>query len=1235
MTTTVLTSASNSFVDSFGLSQIPIIGDLVEGQVKEGLNAGATSLGNSIDSELFGIDEKNIVRGRKLTDFAIQRSSYGEAIPIIYGKARIAGNIIWSTKVRVLEDKSPIGQGGKGSGAKVEKKTETKFRYFVNLAIALCEGEIDSVDRIWADSDLINPADYATSYNVYTGSEEQFADPVIQSFEGMDIPAYRGISYVVFEDFEITEFRGRIPNFTFEVNRNLKISHDDNKLESLIKGVNIIPGCGEFVYDTLTHTKTDGVEILGIWHQTGAASALNQNNSSGKADALVALDNLQKNFPNIEYMSLVCCWFGDSLDANICTIKPRVEYQSQTKTFPSEWGVAGLSRATATLITQIDGSPLYGGTPSDESVLRYIEEIKNRGLKVKFYPVVFMDMIDKPWRGRITCEASEVENFFTKTNGYNDFILHYANLVKDKVDAFIIGSEMKGLTSIQDLDNSFPAVDALVSLAAEVKTIMGSSTKLSYAADWSEYHSVSGWYNLDLLWASDDIDFIGIDAYFPLTDRIQNGRYDTTEIIGGWENGEGYEWYYTDEARTIKAYLSPEYAWKNISWWWNNNHINPDSSTTDFVPQSKKIWFTEFGFPSVDGCANQPNVFYNPDSVEGGLPNHSKGYIDFLAQRTALLGTLLKWQDSDMVEEKFIWAYDARPYPFYPDLTNIWSDGNIWSRGHWINGKLGIAELKNIISDLCKKAGIPEEKIDISKIDKLVSGYNLSGTYSAIEALRALQAGYFFDLSDGEKIKFIERSFTTETFEIDFEELIFDDKAKQRFDLLLEKTSSENVTSELSLNYISENNNYLVGSYNLSRSDNDNSKKVEINLPILLNRSYAEKIAESLLLEEELTAQKAVFSLPYKYIYLEAGDIIKIIKDEKSYQFKILSSKTDNGKIKINALRFEDNFYNNAISELSTEYNSSGFEPLSDTKIEILDIPHLPNEVNIDKAYLYLAACGVGNNWDGAAIYISNLSETEGFEKVAEITSAATQGVIENALSESTSLLIDKTSGVEVNLVSGSLESVSEDSLQQFRNIAVIGNEILQYKNAVQTGQGRYILSYLYRGRQGTESHTGHTEGSRFILLDDNILKIEIPVSQIGQKLWIKAVTFGKNIEDASANEITFYGNSLKPYSPVHISAEREGDDINIEWFRRSRSNISFSSLVELPLFETKEEYEIDIFDGLTLKRTEKIDEDNFNYTEAMQTSDFGGPANDFTVKIYQMSNKIGRGEAGISEVSI
>ena len=116
-----------------------------------------------------------------------------------------------------------------------------------------------------------------------------------------------------------------------------------------------------------------------------------------------------------------------------------------------------------------------------------------------------------------------MHNFFTKSNGYNNFIKHYTKLLRNEIDAVIIGSEMRGLTSVyDDGTKTYPAVEEFCNLAGEIRQIVKTGTKLVYAGDWSEYHhDAFGNYNLDNLWSCKDIDYIGIDAYFPLTARMR------------------------------------------------------------------------------------------------------------------------------------------------------------------------------------------------------------------------------------------------------------------------------------------------------------------------------------------------------------------------------------------------------------------------------------------------------------------------------------------------------------------------------------------------------------------------------------------------------------------------------------------------------------------------------------------------------------------------------------------
>lgn len=94
----------------------------------------------------------------------------------------------------------------------------TQYSYSVSLAIALCEGEITRVGRLWADGQEISPADL--NMRVYTGGEDQIPDPKIEAVEGVgNAPAYRGVAYVVIEDLDLAPYGNRVPQFTFEVVR--------------------------------------------------------------------------------------------------------------------------------------------------------------------------------------------------------------------------------------------------------------------------------------------------------------------------------------------------------------------------------------------------------------------------------------------------------------------------------------------------------------------------------------------------------------------------------------------------------------------------------------------------------------------------------------------------------------------------------------------------------------------------------------------------------------------------------------------------------------------------------------------------------------------------------------------------------------------------------------------------------------------------------------------------------
>jgi hypothetical protein len=819
--------------------------------------------GSLVDQALFAPSgQPRTVHGPRLGDLRVTASTEGAPIPRLYGRGRLGGQVIWATpfEEEVITTETGGGGGGKGFGGGGRGGSaptrQIEYRYFANFAVAVAEGEISMIGRVWADGQELDLSHIA--HRVYTGTDTQAPDALIVAREGAgNAPAYRGVAYVVFERLALAPFGNRLPQLSFEIFRAVDDFHKQ------VRGVVLIPGSGEFVYAPGAVTRIGG---------SGEQTAENVHTRQGATDWRVAIDQLEAQLPNVQSVSLVTSWFGTDLRAGVCELRPGVE-RADKETDPLVWSVAGVARAGAHVVSEHDGRPAYGGTPSDQTVIAAIADLKARGLAVTLTPFILMDVPEGntlpdpydgstgqpayPWRGRITVSpapgepgspdktaaaATQVAAFvgtaapghFSVSGGsviysgpaewsYRRMVLHYAHLAvaAGGVDAFVIGTEMRGLTWVRSAAAAYPFVAALAALAADVKSVLGSA-KVTYAADWSEYFghqpqdgSGDVYFHLDPLWASSAIDAIGIDLYWPLADW-RDGRdhldagagarsiYDLTYLKSNIVGGEGYDWYYASDADRASQTRTPitdgagkpwVFRTKDLKAWWQNAHYNrpggvETGSATAWVPQSKPVWLMEIGCPAADKGANQPNVFVDPKSSESFLPHFSSGRRDDLMQRR-YLQALIEALDpahpdslpganptssvygGPMVDPAHIHAYcwDARPYPAFPNDLATWGDGANWRLGHWLTGRLGSMPLSEVVAAILEDSGFAEH--DTSRLDGIVPGYTIDRIMSAREALQSLELAYFFDsFESGGRMAFRHRGAEGVALELATEDLV-------------------------------------------------------------------------------------------------------------------------------------------------------------------------------------------------------------------------------------------------------------------------------------------------------------------------------------------------------------------------------------------------------------------------------------------------------------------------------
>jgi hypothetical protein len=1020
-------------------------------------------LGEYIDNRAKDVEERVTHKGQILNNLYVQSSAYGRSIALIYGKAKIAGNIIWAEPIEETLNET-VDHKYYARRSKEVITHNYEFKYYLSFAVAICEGEIEYIERVWVGDEIIDLSLY--NYRLYKGGEEQLPDSLIERDMGVGkTPAFRGLCYIIFERLPLIEFGNKVPNFIFEVVRTPKVTKPELLVENLINSMVMIPGSGEFVYDTIVQYKYKYLRKIQISHE-----AINCHNPNKEADAIYSLNSLQKICKNVKWVAPVVCWFGNNLNIAQCEIYPAVEYHTNGVVHSEEWTVAGVDRHNARLISRNEfDSPNYGGTVNDASLLRYLDELKRRGLKVLFNPMFFLDIEGKPWRGHVTGDPQDVEIFFRKPNGYNNFILHYARLVKGKVDAFIIGSELKSITTISSGNGEFPAVKELVLLARQVKEILGSYVKVSYAADWSEYHHESnGWFHLDELWSSEYIDFIAIDAYFPLTES-NDSSIDSDDIRKGWQSGEGYDYYYDNKGS--KHPLNQNYAWKNIKYWWENFHYHPNGVVTSWQPKSKKIWFTEFGFPSVDKASNQPNIFYDPKCVDGGLPKYSQGDIDFAIQKKAIKASIEAINSLEFIENVFLWCWDARPYPAWPHAS-YWSDGYLWERGHWVSGKFGLNSLAAIITDLCLKGNININQIDVTEISDSVQGLVLDNPLTIADTIHMLRCAYFFDFKMHEnQIKFSRRGDNYAKISIDINELIIEGGVKIETSLISEQHQPSNVKLTFLDPALDYEANHFSSCYDFPNSHTTYS----VNLPLILSYSEAESITHKILLNARGENKYFNFKLPLKYIFLRPSNKINITDGAIITVMRIIEIVIEEITISINAVVEGANYNvtaNPLVNDLPNNMSESSY--LEIISLPITDMKRAPDEMQLlialysrTKEKLYLSL----NGYD----YI----------KVDEFKSNAVVATVvyykNNCL---TPYIIDNSSELLVYTES-TIYEVLEQDLWSRAKLILLGQEVIAYRTITKIENKIYKLQGFIRSLYSTPLQNSIENGTTIMIITE------------------------------------------------------------------------------------------------------------------------------------------------------
>ncbi len=1288
MATILLSAAGGAVGASLGGSVLGLSTAVI------GRAAGAT-LGRIVDQRILGAGSDAVEAGR-VDRFRLVGASEGAAIPRVFGRMRVAGQVIWST--RFLETVETSRAGGKGGGGPELRE----FGYTVSLAIALCEGEISRVGRIWADGIEIARRDLSIS--VYRGTRDQGPDPKMEAVEGAgQVPAYRGLAYVVIEDLDLGRFGNRVPQLTFEVLRPEFGASPPAPVEA-VRAVAMVPGTGEYGLST---------RQLNVAVGPGEMRAANVSTPRGVPDFVASMDDLVEELPNVGSVSLVVSWFGSDLRCGECRLAPKVEF-SDGGAAEMDWRVAGRSRAAAgTVGRDAQGRPVYGGTPADASVIEAIREVRGRGIEAMFYPFVLMEpeagnvlpdpysgapgQAPLPWRGRITTSlapgvagspdgtaaaAAEVDAFFgaaraadfsldgeevryagIEDEGYARFILHYAWLCRAAggVDAFCVGSEMRGLTWIRGAGGRYPAVERMRDLLREVRGVLGPDCALSYAADWSEY---SGHrpedapgdvrFHLDPLWADAECDFVGIDNYLPLTDwrdepghadEAAGGVHDMAYLKSGVAGGEYYDWFYADDADMAAQRRTPitdgqgePWIWrvKDLRGWWEHAHHDRvdgvrQAAPTAWVPQGKPIRFTEYGCAAVDKATNQPNVFLDPKSSESRLPRASTGRRDELIQHQYIRAVTDFWADparnpvsgvygGRMLDmgRAHLWAWDARPWPAFPGRTDLWTDGANYARGHWLNGRTAARTLASVVAEICADAGVDE--VDVSGLATLIRGYLVDDVGTARAALQPLLLAYGVDAVERDgRLAFRHRDGVARAA-LDPGFLVRSDDAGDRE---VTRAARAQLPERVRLTYVEGELAYETRVADARLPGVAEDSVAEGDLPLALTETEARSAAERWLAESRIGRETVRFGVGPSRTDLGAGDVVRFEDRDGAWRIDRVEVA---GARQVTAVRVDPAAYRQVGGE-ETVRSVRAITPAAPVLPVFMDLPMITGEEPSHAPRIAVAA----RPWPGTvAIHASN--EDAGYGAAQILRRPATVGVTLTPLAAAATGVWDRGAPLLVRMGRPGLASADARAVLNGANVLAIGEggaqgwEVVQFRGAEAIGDGVWAVSLRLRGQLGTEGEmpAEWPVGSRVVLLDAAAEVLDLPARARGIERHYRTGPGTRPLDDPIYRHdvVTFDGIGLRPYAPAHLHGREGAGDLFVSWIRRTRIDGDPWGEADVPLAEAAERYAVRVVRGGEVLRREEVTAPAWTYLAHDRDDDGPGA----WIEVAQVSDRFGPG---------
>lgn len=1134
------------------------------------LGAQLGFLGGSLAGAFLFPPELPTQFGPRVQDTQVTTSAYGRPIPIVYGRMRVGGNLVWAKPLREVRHEEEVDAKGGAS------QTVVSFSYFGTGAFVLCEGEA-RILKIWADTDLVytrigtgaqTPEKYVGTLRFYEGTLTQQPDPVIEADLGIDNAyALRGVCYFVFDDFPLEDFGNRIPQFTALVASSSTQAFNHTTWSHFGNGTTT----SGFMTSDRRYLYVNGVGKGDVATQTAIFSGRTYVDALGNSSILVG--------------------GVDSLDRLI------IIYHTGSGGRFSHFGVF-----------EDTGENIITSTPFDclTNITVLADHVVTTGLPAG--------------------STRPLSQLYVMRCGLADTLV----CVKT---GFVTDSE----GDVQE------RIIAEVELPVET-TFAPWITSVTLNVSFYDDHGVA-FDNSGNLWVQVGHEESGNDKMF--LGRINAETLAIEEVVDVTSAYGGNNIRFDSRMNYLADNNSLYWQGANEVLWYDIN-----SGQSGRIPASvaaaERNWAT-FLTPPYDGRIYvAPNQVAGINLVEVDLINRVVG--------ETVTPAVAPW---DVEPEDDYWGafWDhangalviSGPGIFHTLFFDRYDGNNLTDQ--------------NIVEDISTRVGFTGSEIDATALTKTRHGYLVDRTMEARAAIVPLaQVGLWDGYESDFKVKFKNRGGSSIATIPEEDIGVYPVTSNPSHKLVEEYVDPLELPLEVLVQHINHQMDYQSGSAPFTRSTEAvaTRRRQVVNVVLAMTPQEARQIAQEIMNDHWIRKKTYSTSVTWEHIIYDPTDVITLEHNGQTFDLMLTSmSYGDDGVLKLEGI-------SNSIPLLTSTIGGQDIDGFDPSKVILLGLPTYslidgPLLRDIDPDFNLYISCNVSGSetdWPGATVNMSlDGGSTFSLRLVAVPgTRGTTIGFATTALPAPTSDFYywDEDNTFNVNIITGDVLSstTKEDVLLNQTNALIMRSgtkwEYLHFVNATLVSGTTYTLSTLLRGRRNTEEAVGtHQIGDVCVFpTPSTLFSTAMSQSEFGVTRQYRAATIGS--ADGVVRGLNYKARSYMPYSPYNPTGAPSGTDWIVNWYRRTRKGGLWRNIAwpGLPLAQSVQDYEVDILDPIDDSIVRTITStassggsvvapliDQFTYTDADQTTDFGSVRSLIKFNLYQKDVLVGRSPVVTKEI--